>query len=272
MVPGPLFIDAHTHLHSVYALEDFFAGAAHNVTIAAKRAGTPSHSPVGVLLFAEGSNEGAFSRLSAAGETDASGWSVHATREAESLLVRKRGTLRLVAIAGRQIVTAEGVEVLALLTPQSFPDGLPLSRTITDVQRSGAIPVLPWGFGKWTMRRGALVADVLESGERGVFLGDNSGRLGMAATPSLFAVARNRRVPILPGSDPLPFRNQQTRAGSFGFIADVTLDEERPAEGLRAWLRKLETQPATFGRLETLGAFVANQLRMQWRKRIARPG
>jgi hypothetical protein len=272
MLHGPLFVDAHTHLHSVFTLTGFFEAAARNVALAAQHQETAVESPVGVLLFAEGQSEGAFSRLRAVREADATGWSVHSTRETESLLIRERGALRLVAIAGRQIVTAEGIEVLALLTPESFPDGAGVSDTINEVRRSGAVVVLPWGFGKWTMRRGALVASLVKSGTRDLFLGDNAGRLGISFTPLLFAEARKRNVAILPGSDPLPFRDQESRAGSYGFIADTALDEERPAEGLRAWLRRIESQPATFGTLEKLGTFVSSQVRMQWRKRVARRG
>jgi hypothetical protein len=68
----------------------------------------------------------------------------------------------------------------------------------------------------------------------------------------------------------LPFRDQQSRIAAYGFVADVAVEEDRPASGLRSWLRALEAQPPTYGHLETLGRFIRNQARMQWRKRVAR--
>jgi hypothetical protein len=117
-----------------------------------------------------------------------------------------------------------------------------------------------------------MVDAVLRTSPRGLFLGDNGGRLARAPTPALLREARRLGVPILPGSDPLPFPDHQTRAGSFGFISDAMLDESQPAQGLRAWLRGLGTQPPTYGALERFGAFCWNQARMQWRKRVIRSG
>jgi hypothetical protein len=195
---------------------------------------------------------------------------VQSTAEPESLLVRESGHLRLIIIAGRQVVTSEGVEVLGLLSDRPIADGRTLAETVDLLKQHDALPVLPWGFGKWTMRRGAVVARFLRAHPREIFLGDNGGRLGGGRIPPLLDEARRLGVPILPGSDPLPFPDQQTRAGSFGFVADVVLPEERPAEGLRRWLRGLHGQPPAYGELETLGRFCRNQARMQWRKRMAR--
>lgn len=265
----PLFVDAHVHLHPIFDLGIFLTSAARNVAAAARALGVGEGDAIGVLLLSEGANEGAFARLRSDG-LGVSGWTVEATTESESLRVRESGRLRLIVVAGRQIVTREGVEVLSLLSGESVADGMPLDDTIETVRLANGIPVLPWGFGKWTMRRGKLVAAVLRSRPHDVFLGDNGGRLGAAPEPRLLEEARRRGVPVLPGSDPLPFRGEQSRAGACGFLADVRLDEERPAEVLRGWLHVLREQPPRYGTLETLGRFCRNQARMQWRKRAAR--
>ena len=265
-----LFVDAHVHLHPLFDLAGFVTSAARNVATAARSLGVAEEDAIGVLLLSEGANEAAFARLGSAADLGAPAWTVDATREPESLRVREGGRLRMIVVAGRQIVTREGVEVLSLLCGENVADGMPLDDTIEVVRLGDGIPVLPWGFGKWTMRRGALVAAVLRSRPRDVFLGDNGGRLGAAPEPRLFAEARARGVWVLPGSDPLPFRSEQSRAGAFGFLADLRLDAERPAEALRGWLRTLREQPPRYGTLETLGRFCRNQARMQWRKRTAR--
>jgi hypothetical protein len=193
-------------------------------------------------------------------------WSIQVTREPGSLIIRRPGHPVLIAVAGRQLTTAEGVEVLALLHTEAFPDGQRLQDTVAAIQRAGALPVLPWGFGKWLGRRGTLVRALLRAHDGPLFLGDNGGRPAVLPTPAL--LVEGARLEVLPGSDPLPLRDHETRAGSFGFYAEVPIDLDRPAAGLRAWLLSRSAQPTGCGRRVSLGRFAWNQVRMQWRKRI----
>jgi hypothetical protein len=196
-------------------------------------------------------------------------WSAGRTREAESILVTGPDTVPLVVIGGRQLVTREGVEVLALMTARDFPHGLELADTLRLVRQDGAIAVLPWGFGKWTFERGAAVTSVLRA-STDVFVGDNGGRWRLLLTPEMFALARSRSIAILPGSDPLPFPSQVNRAGAFGFVVPRAIDLDHPSRDLRHWLRSQTAQPRSYGRLESAVPFVLNQVRMQWRKRLRR--
>ena len=82
----------------------------------------------------------------------------------------------LVLVAGRQIQTLEGLEALALGTDSEFPDGLELTAALAEVRASGALAVLPWGFGKWWFRRGQLARKAIDSAAANeFFLGDNRG-------------------------------------------------------------------------------------------------
>ena len=267
-----VLVDAHAHLHPVFELPDFLAAAATNVARGARGRHESNAPVVGVLLLAESAGEEAFARLCSAAGSVVGGWSVQATAEPESLLIRQSGRPALIAIAGRQIVTSEGVEVLGLLSARPFSDGALLPETLAEIRSAGAVPVLPWGFGKWTLRRGALVESVIRSAAGDLFVGDNGGRPGAWRTPHLLEEARRLSVPILAGSDPLPFRDQQRRIAAYGFFADVDLDERQPAQCLRTWLRGLVGQPPVYGHLESLGRFGWNQARMQWRKRVVRSG
>lgn len=271
-IAGPVFVDAHAHLHACCALPAYFASASRNVSSAARTLASGGDQAVGVLLLAEGRGEGAMERVRSLAKTGSGSWTVQTTSEPESMLVHESGALRLVIIAGRQVVSEEGVEVLGLLSARAIADGMPLRDTVDALRQEGAVVVLPWGFGKWTMQRGQLVASCMRAHAGEIFLGDNGGRLAGAGTPRLFAEARRLVVPILPGSDPLPFRGEEARIGSFGFVADVALEVARPAEGLRHWLHAHRVQPPVFGKGETFGRFWVNQLRMQWRKRVRRPG
>ena len=67
----------------------------------------------------------------------------------------------LVVVAGRQIVTAEAIEVLALGLNRLYPDGRPLATVIEDLSEEEVLLILPWGVGKWLGRRGRIIADLV---------------------------------------------------------------------------------------------------------------
>jgi len=196
-------------------------------------------------------------------------WSFERTGETESLVARRdRNGERLLVIAGRQIVTREGIEVLALAGDAGVLDGMPFGETLQRVRMSGALPVLPWGFGKWWGGRGRLVAGALaRRGPDLLFLGDNAGRPELGGEPPLFRQARDCGVPVLPGSDPLPLSWHAGRAGSYGFVLEGELDAEHPAWDLRRRLRELRESPRVFGRRVTLPGFLRDQAALRARRR-----
>ena len=88
----------------------------------------------------------------------------------------------LFVIAGRQIVTAEKIEVLALGTRAMVDDGAPLASVLEWCRRNGAFAVLPWGVGKWMGRRRRIVLDILKRCDpTRVALGDNGGSYGFVS-------------------------------------------------------------------------------------------
>jgi len=199
------------------------------------------------------------------GQTD--DYRVFATEEDESLRIQKMDGASLFLISGRQIVTAERLEVLALSTVSEIPDGLPLEETVAEVEKNGALPVIPWGFGKWIGRRGRILKRFMEEVSRpSFFLGDNGGRPAFLPEPALFPFGRERGIRILPGSDPLPYPSETDRAGSFGFALRVPLDPGRPSHGIRTSLADHATCPEPYGRLETPFRFLRNQVAMQMMK------
>ncbi len=120
-------------------------------------------------------------------------WELEPNSEPETLAVRC-GSTRLNVIAGRQLVTRERLEVLALGTTAPLRDGEPMEATLAAVRDVGAAAVLPWGVGKWLGARGAVVARVLaDPAWRDVFLGDNGNRLELGPDPKHFTAARRCR-------------------------------------------------------------------------------
>jgi hypothetical protein len=200
-------------------------------------------------------------------EREASDWTAEPTDEDDSLLVTSSDGARLLLIAGRQVVTSERLEVLALATAEEFEDGLPLREAAAMVASSGAVPVLPWGFGKWTGRRRRAVRNLLASPVAGhLFLGDNAGRPGFMSEPRMFRLARERGIPVLPGSDPLPIAAEVRKPGRYGFVLRGPLNARSPAASIRAMIAT--RAPATpFGRLERLPTFVLRQTQLRCRRR-----
>ena len=264
--PGPFLVDAHVHLYPRFDRAAFLDAAAANVRHAARAHGLDADTP-GWLLLTETAADHAFAELAdqAAAGTGSGGWRLRATGDALCLLAHRDGRAPLALLAGRQIVTEGGLEVLALGTDATFPDGGTLADALAQVAAAGALAVLPWGFGKWLGARGARVREVVAQAAPGtLFLGDNGGRAG--PRPRLLAEAEAAGRVVLPGSDPLPLPGQERRAGGFGFVLDGPLDPDRPAASLKARLAALATSPPVYGRTTKALPFAANQIRMQLRK------
>jgi hypothetical protein len=266
----PLMVDAHVHLHRCFPLVPFLVAAEVNVRAGAHASGFDMERAIGVLLLTAGIDEDGYERLHALTRGEERGWRAEPTDEPESLVLTRDGRPVLVAVAGQQVVTREGIEVLGLAFPGRVPDGLDLLSTIDRLEARGALPVLPWGFGKWWFARGRRVRSCLERMDRRLMLGDNGGRPSAFRTRGILALGAARGIPVLPGSDPLPFPDHAGRAGSTGFVMAEGLDERRPSAQLRRWVLALEGSPPSFGRRVGLSRFAADQLRMQWRKRVAR--
>lgn len=260
-------IDAHVHYHACFERVSFLASAERNFSEAAGVMGLPSR-PLGVLLLTESAGQNWFRRFrSEIDRKQNGGWVFRDTAENVSLLALRGGKVRLVLVAGRQIVTAENLEVLALGCQNEIRDGRVLDDALKAVQDAGALAVVPWGFGKWWFRRGRLVAELLHRQDSSVFfLGDNGGRLHWGPPPRLFATARRLGVRVLPGSDPFPFAREVGRAGSYGFVLCSALGPEAPTENLKQILTDPRVVPAPYGRGQGLLRFCRNQSAMQIRK------
>jgi len=267
---GTFLIDAHVHCHNCFAQATFLDRAAAGFGAAAQELGVAGRA-VGWLLFAELPQERYFDALRA-GEIEPRGWLLELTDEPTSLIARGRDGMVMVLIAGRQIATAEGLEVLAVGTRAGFADRRSLPATVAAVRGQGALAVVPWGFGKWSGRRGRAVTRLLEELEGdGVFLGDNAGRPAGWWPPRQFTQAARREIFVLPGSDPLPLPAEADRVARYGLALEGAVDPQLPTAGLLRLLAGLREQPKTFGRLQSLATCLAKQLAMRWRKHRRAP-
>lgn len=262
---GVWLVDGHVHIHPAFDRGRFLDAAAANFRAGAREIGLPAPAP-GVLMLTESAGDHAFDELATAAGAGVAGWSVTRTAEPISLLLTRPGGDRVYLVSGRQIVTSDRLEVLALAARDEIADGSPLEVTVRAVRAAGALPVIPWGFGKWTGSRRRRLAEFLQSSDgNGVLLGDNGGRLNVGPLPALLGEALSTGLPVVPGSDPLPFASHSERAGRYGFVLTAGIDPDRPARTVVQYLLSRKDQPCPFGRLTPLPAFLVSQLRMQLR-------
>jgi hypothetical protein len=269
--PRRFLIDAHVHVHDGFDVPRFYESALRNLERAAEGLDVAT-AWTGCLVLTETGAQREFRRLrEGVGASDPTGIVVEATAEATSVRVHVPGShAPVVVVAGKQIVTAEGVEVLAFPTVEGPPEGAPLRDVVAGTLERGEIAVLPWGFGKWWTRRGELVRELLDA-ERwaGLFLADTGHRPRWTARPALLARGEEIGVPILTGSDPLPFPGEQDRAGSSCFELEVREAGDAPAAAIVRELLGLTTTPRHHTTGTGLAGFVVRQVAMQARKRRA---
>lgn len=255
-------VDGHVHLHAEFGTDSA-------LTAAVTRFAGACGEPCGVLCLTESAGVDAFAGLrSRVGGAPNGEWTVHATEEDESVRCERRSGGTVFVLAGRQVVAAEDLEVLAVATPARFEDGAPFLDAVRAVVEDGAIAVVPWGFGKWWGRRGRLVREAFAGAAPDrLFPGDNGGRWHPAGPPPLLRELRAGGYRVLPGSDPLPLPDQDRRVGSAGFVLQDRPDSLRPAAWLRSRLRDPQARVEGYGDGVGLAEFVLSQARMQLRKR-----
>ncbi len=177
----------------------------------------------------------------------------------------------LTLIRGRQCATAEGLEVLVVGTASHLPDGLPLLEIVDGWIDRPVLVMLPWGFGKWTGRRGRLVSEAYATfAPRGLRLADTAARPAWIPTPRRLRRAAEEGHLVATGSDPFPFPDRVGTVGRYGFVGPSVDVDARWPDMLDAIHRMEPAWAERFGRpMDTL-EFISSQTRIQLQKRIGR--
>lgn len=274
----PIWADAHVHIYDCYDLEQFLDAALKNFNTIAQNSGY-SQAETAFLFLTETAQDHYFQKLIQSTQQKGNSnlmlkdWSLFGTEENCSVYAKHSTGQGIFIFAGRQIVTAEDLEVLALLTADEFADRLPIESTIQQVIDKGGIPVLPWGFGKWMGERGTIISRLLEQKKSfPLFLGDNGGRPTFWSQPVYFKQAKKQGLKVLPGTDPLPFASESWRPGSFGFALQGSINPNKPAQSIKEILLDPQTQLQSYGTQETPLRFIRNQIAMQLVKRMRKKG
>lgn len=166
-------------------------------------------------------------------------------------------------IPGRQIVSGEGVEVLALAVTAEIPDGLSVGEILIKTRQCGGIPVFCWAPGKWLFRRGKVVRHAIERHTGGrLLVGDSTLRPTLLPEPALFKKSSAAGRPVLAGSDALPVPGEEQKLGSYATLLDGEFDSARPLDSVRNLLAKAGSGTTRLGTrsgtLEVIQRLLAN--------------
>ncbi|MEI6563457.1 MAG: hypothetical protein WCO42_04015 [bacterium] len=261
-----LLVDGHVHIYPNYAWPTALKSLLENLTRFTEQ--KPCCSVVGLLteskscqFYKEVIEKGAPLTLDSL--------QVAAGPDVGSLVIRENGRIRGYLIAGRQIVTRENLEFLALGADLVIPDGLPAIETLQAITEQGAVPVLSWSPGKWFFGRGKLVKTLISSNLPDSFLiGDTGLRPMVWGLPRLMGMANQRGYRIIGGSDSLPLSGEERWLGSYGFQITSAFDPQQPAASLRRILQSPESRFVPIGGRNAVSAFAARWGRNQLRKHV----
>jgi hypothetical protein len=266
-----VIVDGHAHFHQGTPLERIMDHAHDNFVRASNEI---AHGAVitPVIMVADTADNRYFSSLCHQVIEDPSAinqnlqtWRLEPTRELQSVLARRTDTDDvMVLIGGQQVVSTEKLEALIFGLPHEVLRGS-LSELLETAAIRHALIIVPWGFGKWTGRRGRVVEEAIQEASYPLFfIGDNGGRTSFGGSPKLFRLAREKKFRILPGSDPLPLPNEHRRIGTYGFYTQRPYALDNPFRSLIKILETRETGALQFyGKLLPIRKFINNQIRLR---------
>jgi len=259
-----LVVDGHVHIYAQYDWAEAVTALLENLTTA-RQTIAPRQNVIPVGLLAESQANHFYQVVMEAGVPLTKGsLQVEAGPDSGSLVIRDAGTVKGYLIAGRQLVTSEKLEVLALGKDTSVSSGLPIEETFKTVAAQGAMPVLSWSPGKWFFGRGKLVGSLIASHPPGSFMiGDIGLRPTAWTTPRLMELATQRGFKILGGSDSLPLPGEERWIGRAGFQVTGAFDSQKPAASVRALLQAPSSVFIPIGQHSSLIAFATRWGRNQ---------
>lgn len=259
-----LMIDGHVHIYDCYDLETFIETALKNLEHYYYAHYSNGSLFARILLLTEGKKNDFFSQFKKNGSfPNGRGYKFLETKEEVSITLVKGNEPLCYVLKGRQIVTRENLEVLALVSNQAIEDGLPAETVIERLIEKHEFAVLPWGFGKWFFKRGKIIRDLIEKYiSPYLLIGDNSARPTFWPTPGLFKLAQAYHIPLINGSDPLPFSEEVRKVGTYGFSVEGDFNPYEPAESLREILIAPDTKIDLFGQRDRTIAFLKRQLKI----------
>ena len=248
-----LVADTHVHFYSCYNFTRVRQACFSNLQVLGARAGRGA-SPLYALFLTERAGQHFFKALQAGQKPFGCEVELRDTASPEVLVCRHPEGMEVWIVAGRQVVTREGLEVAALVTASEVPDGLPLAETVERIRASQGFPVVNWALGKWFGPRGLLVEDLVHASQPGTLaLGDSYMRPTLFPEPKAISQAQAKGIAILAGSDALPLAGEESVLGRYGVCLEAEGNREEPGLFLRG---ALGLEASCFRRIGRRGSLV----------------
>ena len=220
-----LVADTHVHIYPFYDLKIVLDAAINNLNKLANKSKINSTEVFKALFLAERFDCQFFQQLKLRKISLPPGYIAEYDEINELILISRKDGERLAIFPGRQIVTKEKLEALALLTPQQFLDKLTLEETLLSIKAANGIAVLNWGLGKWLFARAKVIYQAAINGDlHPLCLGDCALRPWFWYEPLFSKLERLYSLPILAGTDPLYFKGEETLVGTYGIISNTSIN------------------------------------------------
>lgn len=253
-----ILADTHVHIYPSYVLADCFDSAFSNFNKIERKLGS-TVSELKFLCLTEREDCHFFASLSSRVPTLGK-YQVTTTSESNCLKVTAPNRSSLYILAGRQIISAERIEVLCLGADLPVKDGLALGDVIELIRESGAVAVLPWAPGKWFFKRGLAIRDIIHKYKPGeVLFADSSLRAWVWPYPHFLSKAAAAGFFTLAGSDPLPFAGEERQIARFASLLEGPSVDHQPALSL---LNLLKDPPARILNLGTRSGLLQSLYRL----------
>lgn len=259
-------IDTHVHVYHCYDPGTLL----HEANLNSNRSGPGANL---ILCLTESRGFNFFQNLKDQLKTDNSiaGWSLSEIAKQPAILLRSDDQ-NIIIVAGRQVITRQGLEVHALFSEQTYDDGQDIQFIIDQINESASIAVLPWGVGKWLGNRGAIIEKLLNDNEPGnLAIADISARPALWPQPDQFRIARKSGFNCLYGTDPLPIDYEQSRIASAGMVMELPSDITAAVAELKERLLK-QTENHFYGTRVSVLRFIKDQLMLRLNRQSCMPG
>ena len=269
MAHSTLAIDAHVHLYQIFDLNTAIERGIENLQKLIRSDGSQENL-VPIWLLAERSDASMFEHLLNMAKNNETVNHYHFSRiDAVTITVRKDDRTVLHIFAGRQLISAENLEVLSLVSNYNPPDRrFPLSTLVSQIKFHEGIPVLNWAPGKWFGERGEIVHQLIqESNPAELFIGDSTMRPSFWRTPGLVRKAQKLGFSMLAGSDPLPFSGEEEMIGVYGTMAQGEFDDTQPSKSLKTILIDQRNSLRIVGKRSNSLSFVIRQFKIMREKK-----
>lgn len=263
-VDQTIVFDGHVHVYPTGKLSTALKALFANLARCATPAGPP---PVLMGLLADSADCRAYRhRIGQPRLKQVDEFILQPADEAGAMLVRDEDRVLGYVLAGRQVVTAEHLQVLGLTADLDVADGLSLAQTLAVIRGGGGVPVLTWAPGAWAGERGRLVRQAIEKAAPTDFLlGETSLRPRGWPEPALLKLGRSRGFRMIRGTDILPFAGDERRLGIDATAVRGPWDPVHPVTSLRHLLTTAMYPLAPTGRRLSLPGFA-----IRWTRQMIR--